>query len=136
MTDTKIEITRTFDAPREAVFDAWTTPEHFAAWFGTLPAKTTLDVRVGGQWRATMEYEGNEMNFWGEYQQIDRPELLVLTFTDTPEGISTVTVTFTEDNGATTMTMTQVGPLPEDQLDAATEGWNHFFNELATLLAK
>lgn len=29
-----IEIDRHFDAPPAAVFAAWTTPQHFARWFG------------------------------------------------------------------------------------------------------
>jgi uncharacterized protein YndB with AHSA1/START domain len=52
-----IVITRTFAASRERVFDAWTTPSDFSAWFGTAEVEVPLDtlrmdVRSGGAWSA------------------------------------------------------------------------------------
>ena len=31
---TQVDVTRTFDAPREAVFAAWTDPEQVTQWWG------------------------------------------------------------------------------------------------------
>ena len=48
--DREIVITRTFDAPRALVFDAWTRPEHVGRWYGTLSV-CEIDLRPGGAWR-------------------------------------------------------------------------------------
>ena len=54
---TGMTITRTFSAPVDLVYAAWTTPEHFAVWFGTETVAVddvTIDARPGGSWTATM----------------------------------------------------------------------------------
>ena len=53
-----VTITRIYDAPREAVWRAWTDPAEIAAWWGkrgwrTPPASVTLEPRPGGAFRAT-----------------------------------------------------------------------------------
>ena len=58
----------------------------------------------------------------------------MLTFTDSPDGMAIVTVLLTETDGRTEMSFTQVGPLPEEALPAATHGWNGFFDQLANLV--
>ena len=59
MTDDGFAITRIFEAPRERVWSEWTEPDRFADWFGgpdgEVPLSTvSMDVRVGGVWKATM----------------------------------------------------------------------------------
>lgn len=48
-----ITIERTFDAPRDLVWRAWTECEHFARWYGpegfTVP-DCEIDFRVGGRY--------------------------------------------------------------------------------------
>ena len=61
MTDEGFTITRIFEAPRERVWREWTEPERFADWFGgpdgeVPPSTVSMDVRVGGLWKATMYY--------------------------------------------------------------------------------
>ena len=49
-TDRQILITREFDAPRELVYRAWTTPELIKQWWSGERGSTTLaevDLRVG-----------------------------------------------------------------------------------------
>jgi uncharacterized protein YndB with AHSA1/START domain len=133
--DTTIAITRTFDAPRQLVWNAWTDPDQFGTWFGPGSARTTMDLQPGGEWRCVMLYDGREKPFWGEFQTIDEPDRLVLTLTDTPTDTpATVTVLLTETDGGTQMSFTQVGPLPQEHVQAATDGWNGFFDQLANLL--
>lgn len=56
-------VTRTFFAPRELVFKAWTDPKHLPQWWGPKQFTTTvqeIDVRPGGVWRyviASIIYE-------------------------------------------------------------------------------
>ena len=81
-----------FDAPRERVWSEWTEPEAFADWYGGAEAEVpvvevSMDVREGGEWRATM-YAGpsrREIRWAGEYREVVEPERLVLTVTDRPD---------------------------------------------------
>ena len=85
--------TRTFDAPRELVFKAWTEPEQFAKWWGGAQGASTpldtvrLDARPGGEWRAvTRMADGSaEYPFFGVYREVDPPERLVFTLRNSPE---------------------------------------------------
>ena len=72
--DTQILITREFDAPRELVWKAWTTPELVRRWWHANRGEMTvceIDLRVGGTWRYAMNAEGfGEVGFHGEYREI------------------------------------------------------------------
>ncbi|MFT2752645.1 SRPBCC family protein [Clavibacter sp. Sh2088] len=140
-----IVITRTFAAPRERVFDAWTTPADFSAWFGTaeieVPLDTLLmDVREGGAWSAVMRLpDGNAIDWAGEYVQIDRPSRLVMTLTDRPDEPAgePLTVDLEEvAGGATRMTMTQVaGEFTPEQREMTIQGWSSFLDVMEGLVA-
>lgn len=81
-----IDITRVFEAPRERVFEAWTTPEDFAAWYGAdaeVPLdRVSMDVRPGGAWSLVIVVPGTEMPFHGVYREVIAPERLVFTLKD------------------------------------------------------
>ena len=56
-TDNQILITRDFDAPRQLVYRAWTTPELVKRWWSGRRGEVTsieIDLRVGGRWRYVM----------------------------------------------------------------------------------
>jgi glutathione S-transferase len=46
-----LKVTRLISAPRERVFDAWTSAEEIARWFGPGDQVVKLDLRVGGTYR-------------------------------------------------------------------------------------
>jgi uncharacterized protein YndB with AHSA1/START domain len=136
-------VTRTFAAPRELVFDAWVDPQQFAKWFGgsgvTVPRDTvSMDVRPGGKWKATMVI-GNgvpDINWLGEYVEIDRPSKLVLTLSDRPEARELVTVTLTDVDGGTEMVFTQTGGhLSPEEYERVAQGWGTFFDALGELVS-
>ena len=140
-----IGITRTFDAPCEAVYDAWITPEHFSRWFGTeavaVPLDTLdMDVRVGGRWRAVMHLPDGALIDWtGEYLELDRPNRLAFTITDRPDDPEreSVVVTLTAVNGATEMTMTQLGSqMSDEQIARTTAGYNGFFDVIEKIVRR
>ena len=140
-----IVITRTFDAPCEAVYDAWITPEHFSRWFGTeavaVPLDTLhMDVRVGGRWRGVMHLPDGALIDWtGEYLELDRPNRLAFTITDRPDDPEreSVVVTLTAVNGATEMTMTQRGAqMSGEQITRTTAGWNGFFDVIEKIVRR
>jgi uncharacterized protein YndB with AHSA1/START domain len=120
--DREIVMSRTFDAPRELVFEAWTKPEHVRHWWGLRSAKMLVceaEVRPGGSWRyVTADSDGHEVPFTGVYQEITPPERLVYSEVYDIEpfnlGAPAVnTVTFSEEGGRTLLTITTVYPSKE-----------------------
>ena len=115
--DTEILMVREFDAPRDLVFKAYTTPELVKRWWAGRRGNVTvaeIDLRVGGQWRYVMVAEGGfEVAFHGEYHEIVPNEKLVNTeiFEGAPEaGAAIVTCTFddTGDGGTRLHMLTSV----------------------------
>jgi uncharacterized protein YndB with AHSA1/START domain len=109
--DDQILITREFDAPRELVYKAWTTPELVKRWWSGQRGGVTsaeIDLRVGGMWRYVMEAsEGFEVAFHGEYREIVPYERIVTTevFEGMPDAQAVDTITFAEVDGRTILTM-------------------------------
>jgi uncharacterized protein YndB with AHSA1/START domain len=112
--DREIAMTRTFDAPRSMVFDAWTRPELIRRWLGALEGwkfvVCEVDLKVGGKYRyAWRGPGGEEMAMGGVYREIVRPERLVCTEKfDEPwyPGDAVDTAVFVEKGGKTTVTQT------------------------------
>jgi uncharacterized protein YndB with AHSA1/START domain len=104
-------ITREFDAPKHLVYKAYTTPDLVRRWWsGERGAVTTceIDLRVGGTWRYVMvANEGFEVAFHGEYREIVPNERIVMTevYEGMPDAEAVDHITFTEEEGRTTLTM-------------------------------
>lgn len=153
----ELVITRTFDAPRELVWKAWTEPEHLMRWWGpknyTSPV-CKVDFRVGGKYLVCMRSpEGKDYWSTGVYREIVPTEKIVCTdsFADEKGNIVSashygmsgdwpkellMTVTFEENNGKTNMTLRHVGLPAGDMGDMAEQGWNESFDKLAETLVK
>src|SRR5690606_14790350 len=105
----EIHITRVYDAPVRAVWDAWTVLEQVEAWWG--PRGFTLtthskDLRVGGSWRYTMHGpDGVDYPNVVQYLLVEPQKKLVYDHgsTDDRPPLFRVTVAFTETEGRTTM---------------------------------
>lgn len=110
-TNTQILITRDFDAPKHVVYKAWTTPELIKRWWSAKRGAVTVadvDLRVGGAWRWVMVADGGfEVAFHGEYRELVPNERIVYTevYEGMPEGEALNTMTFTEQDGRTTLTI-------------------------------
>ena len=82
-TDEQILITREFEAPRELVFRAWTTPELVRRWWHANRGEVTvaeIDLRPGGKWRyVSVTPDGFQVAFHGEYREIVPNERVVST---------------------------------------------------------
>ncbi|HYZ19606.1 MAG TPA: SRPBCC family protein [Gaiellaceae bacterium] len=140
----ELAMTRVFDAPRELVWEAWTSPEHVPNWLlgpegWTMPV-CEIDLREGGRWHFAWRHEdGNELEMRGEYRQITPPERLVHTESWGENWDETLnTVAFTEEDGMTTVTITSVYASQEAR-DAAlatgmADGANRSFDLLADYL--
>ncbi len=140
--DTELEMSRTFNAPREVVFAAHTKPEHIKQWWG--PRNTTvvsaeIDFRVGGKWRFVLRSSnGTEHAFRGEYREIVAPERLVNTFEyeGAPGYISVETAELVEHDGKTTLTTTSVYGSVEDRDAVVTSGMEEGARETWERLAE
>jgi len=114
-TDEQIRITREFDAPKDLVYKAFTTPELVKRWWSAKRGEVTtceIDLRVGGKWRYVMVTDdGLEVGFHGEYREIVPNERIVSTEIyegmpeDAPEEEAVNTATFSEADGRTTLTI-------------------------------
>ena len=113
-TDRDIAMTRTFDAPRRLVFDAWTKPELIKRWLGvrngwTMPV-CEVDLRVGGAYRYVWRsLKGQDMGMGGVFREIVVPERIVATekFDESwYAGEAVDTTVFVEKGGQTTVTTT------------------------------
>ena len=110
-TERQILITREFDAPKHLVYKAWTTPELVKRWWNAKRGEVTIaeiDLRVGGTWRWVMIAHGDlEVGFHGEYREIVPNERIVSTevFEGMPDAESLNTLTLTEEDGRTTLTV-------------------------------
>jgi uncharacterized protein YndB with AHSA1/START domain len=152
----ELVITRVVDAPRSLVFKAWTEPEHFVRWMGPNGFTTPfckMDVRPGGVTHFCMRSpEGRD--YWGlwVYREVVAPERIVFTdsFAD-EEGNpveprhygmpdwpfeSLVTVTLTEDQGKTELTLHHAVDLSVAESSGAAQGWSECLDRLAAELAK
>ncbi|MFC7400168.1 SRPBCC domain-containing protein [Chelatococcus sp. GCM10030263] len=144
-----LHLRRTFDAPRELVWHAWTRPEMLIAWFGPpeWPAvHTEQDLRPGGAWRACLRSPTEDRLLWqgGIYREVVPPERLVFSFKwesddhedGTPvETLVTVVLTPLPD-GRTQMDFTQQGLKSEQSLAGHRHGWTGTFDRLAHWLHK
>ena len=159
--DQELVLSRTFDAPRELVYRAWTEAERLAKWWG--PAGFAIEVaklelRPGGLFHYSMTLpDGHQM--WGKfvYLEIKAPERITFIncFSD-PEGNITRApfsatwpldvynvLTFVESAGKTTVTL-RGGPVNATQEEVDTfvagrasmqQGFGGTFDQLAAYLA-
>lgn len=143
--DREIEISRTFDAPRELVFNAWTTPEHVAQWFGPDGFTLTtheMDVKPGGTWRFTMHGpDGVDYINVVSYIDVEPPALLRYDQGDDSGPQFQTTVTFTAQNGKTRLTMRMLFPTAAERDQkvkevGAIEGGHQTLGRLADYLAR
>ena len=143
-TDREIVLTRTFDAPRRLVFDAFTKPLLLKRWFGPRGWSLVVcevDLRVGSGFRFVLRGpDGRDMGMSGVYREIVPPERSVHTesFDDYP-GESVVTAVWVEEGDKTTLTATVLYASQEVRDAVIRSGMEHgaaeSYDRLAEMLA-
>ncbi|MCH5584533.1 SRPBCC domain-containing protein [Shimazuella sp. AN120528] len=158
----ELVITRILDAPSELVFQVFTKPEHLKNWWGNKGFEMNVakldHLRPGGRFHFCQKSpDGIEM--WGKfvYREVDEPEKLVFINSFSDEEGNTIyaphyttypieflnTLTFTEDEGKTTITM-RVSPLSateeeikvfEDGQELSQQAYAGLFDQLEDYLA-
>lgn len=129
--DREIVITRTFDAPRDLVWDCHTKPALVRRWMLGPPGwempVCEIDLRVGGKYRYEWEDKtrGKTMGMGGTFTAVARPERLDARekFDDDWTGGETeVSQVFTEKGGKTLLSLTVVYASKEARDGAAKSG--------------
>jgi uncharacterized protein YndB with AHSA1/START domain len=156
-------ISRTFNASREVVFDAFTKPEEMKKWWGPkgfTVIVSKMDLRVGGTYHYGMHApDGTPM--WGKfvYREIVRPERIVFvnSFSDENGGVTRhpmapdwplqmiTTFTFEDLGGGKTRLTTTSMALDASEAECAvfaahhdsmTQGWTGTLDQLEGYLAQ
>ncbi|APR38233.1 SRPBCC family protein [Paraburkholderia sp. SOS3] len=108
--DLEILSTRTFDAPRQRVFSAWTDPVRLARWWGPKGFRNTFhefELKAGGNWRFVMHGpDGVDYKNHSVFVEISEPDRIVFDHVSGPH--FTVIVSFDEAGDKTTLTYRMV----------------------------
>jgi uncharacterized protein YndB with AHSA1/START domain len=137
-----VTLTRTFNASRERVFEAFTKADALMSWFGpkglSVPT-ATLDVRVGGRYRIEMHGDEGVYVLSGEYREVIPPERLVFTWVwaqGDMAGVETlVSITLAAKGALTELTLVHSGLPSAAMQDAHNQGWNSSWTCLDDMLA-
>ncbi|HSX09529.1 MAG TPA: SRPBCC domain-containing protein [Candidatus Saccharimonadales bacterium] len=156
MEDTKKELTleRTYDAPIDLVWKAWTDPKLVAEWWGPQGVTSEVNewivqpdgkldlVMVAGEALGPMAGQRWPMN--GEFKEIEEPSKISFIGNAIVDGKevmqSLTTVTFEETDGKTHMTVhiqvTKTTPEAAGPLSGMEMGWNQQLDKLGEFLKK
>jgi uncharacterized protein YndB with AHSA1/START domain len=150
----ELTLTRTFDAPLELVWKAWTDQELVSKWWGpngvTNPT-CEIDATPGGIFHIVMlagadlgPMAGQKWPMLGSFTEVQEPEKLVITSSaldehDQPFIENTFTVTFKEVDQKTTVTVhvevTKAAESAKMALQGMEMGWNQQLDKLVQFVA-
>ena len=136
-----LRMTRTFQAPAEAVFDAWTSEEVMRRWWHAEhdweTTEAEVDLRVGGAVRVVMRDPHRDVEYGGSgrYTEIRRPSRLAFTWIWDDETRRTlIEIEFEESGGTTTVNFTHSGLLDEAAVRSHEGGWGRALDNLGRTL--
>jgi uncharacterized protein YndB with AHSA1/START domain len=152
-----VDFERTYDAPVDKVWQAWTDAEQLKKWWGpdnvTIP-ECELDLRVGGRLYIVMEateamgeYKGTRWPMEGKFTEIEPNSKLTYEAKAWTEGDEEGTtleqvqeITFAEENGKTKMrlkvTLNKIGPKAGMAVEGMKWGFGQQFDKLEKYLQK
>ena len=137
-----LRIERSYRAPAEAVFDAWTSEEVMRRWWHAEhdweTTEAVVDLRIGGAVRVVMRDPGKDAEYGGggRYTEIDRPNRLAFTWLwDGNDTRQLIELDFEERDGVTAVRFTHSGLWSEEAVRSHEEGWNRCFDNLERTLA-
>jgi uncharacterized protein YndB with AHSA1/START domain len=140
---TVLRIERTFRAPAQAVFEAWTSLKVLTRWWHPGADWSTptaeVDLRVGGRVRVVMrDPDGEDHGGGGEYTEVAPPDRLAFTWIwddDPPGQRALIELEFTEHHGETTVVLTHSGLRSIESRDGHQDGWQKALDNLGRTLA-
>lgn len=146
-------VERTFDAPIDVVWAAWTTASALESWYhptelSVVPGSATSEATEGGAWSIGIDASkfGFTPYFYGRYTAVAPHQHLrhtmhytesveALTEADQTTDFHEIEVDFSEEGRGTTVTFRQIGDLPEEEATRAKAGMESYFDSLAAYLA-
>lgn len=134
--ESTLTITRTFDAPRERVWRAFTDPDELEQWFvpeGMTAEVTDHELEPGGAMAITWTDGEQRIDNEGYYVEVIEHERLV-SGEDIEEGELRLTYEFRDVEDGTEVTITQ--EFPDRVPDGAREGWTTILDNLPEVLAR
>ncbi len=142
MSDTRtLRMERTFEAPAQAVFDAWTSEEVMRRWWHVEQDWATtvaeVDLRIGGAVRVVMRnpHDDAEYGGGGLYTEIEPPHRLAFTWMwDGNDTRQLIELEFEETDGVTTVRLTNSDLWDEEAVRSHQEGWAGAFDNLERTL--
>lgn len=139
-----LTIERTYDAPADRVFDAFTSEEVMRRWWHAgndwETPEATVDLRIGGEVRIVMRdpHKPAEYGGGGVYTEIEPPSRLAFTWIwdDDRDQVEQLIVIDFEDSGdATKVRFTHENLWNEETVRDHEDGWNKLFDNLERELA-
>ena len=142
MSGETLRIERTFQAPAQAVFDAWTSEEVLRRWFhgrarlgDPRGARSTCASAAPCASSCATPTKDVEHGGGGHYTEIDPPTRLAFTWTWDDDARETlIEIDFEEADGATTVRFTHSGLRDEESVRSHEEGWTTCFDNLERAL--
>lgn len=138
-----LSLKKTFDAPIELVWEAWTQPEHIAQWWGPKGMKVNViehNFKIDGKWKYAMAMpDGSEFSSDGVYSEIVELEKIVSSanFRPMTEGVE-IRAVFKKNGDKTNFIFSVVHPTEEyrnqQEKMGFYNGWGSAFNRLEELL--
>ena len=138
-----VTIQRTFNAPIELVWEAWTQPKHIAKWWSPKGMETKIiehSFSVGGKWKYAMPMpNGQEFIAEGTYTKIVELETIISSanFRPMTEGVEIQSL-FKKEGNKTLFTFNIVHPTEAYKIQqekmGILNGWGSVFERLDTLL--
>jgi len=141
--NTTLRMERTYEAPAQAVFDAWTSEEVMRRWWHAgndweTPV-ATVDLRIGGEVRVVMRdpHKDAEYGGGGVYTEIDPPTRLAFTWIwdSDPSREQLIVIDFEEHDGMTKVLFTHSNLWNEEAVRDHEDGWGKVFDNLERTLA-
>lgn len=152
-----VEFERTYDAPLEKVWQAWTDPEQVKQWWGpdnvSIP-ECKIDPRVGGRIYIVMEagqamgeYQGTRWPMDGKFTKVEPKSNMSYAVKAWTEGAQADTtleqdhdLSFSEENGKTKIhlkvTLNKIGPKAGMAVQVMQYGFNQQFDKLNKFLTE
>lgn len=133
---------RSFNAPKQAVYDAWIKSDALKSWFAPSSEMETLvhtlEPHVGGKYKIEMiEPDGKTHLIHGEYVELNPHDQLVFTWeweSDTQNVNSLVTIDLVDNNGVTELELTHEKLASKELVEVHTFGWTGCIAQLEVFM--
>ncbi|HVD38996.1 MAG TPA: SRPBCC domain-containing protein [Solirubrobacterales bacterium] len=139
-----LRIERSFQAPAERVFEAWTSEEVLRRWFHAKghweTSEAEVDLRLGGAVRVVMRdtEQRRDIGGGGTYTEIDPPTRLAFTWTwdDDSDRETLIELDFLEAEGRTTVLLTHSALADEEAVRDHEDGWSQCLENLGRAIER